>query len=238
MAADTNAPRLALGLLAAYNVVQNTLVSDRAYVPANVGATAGLLALGRRSGCTWTELGFDPATLRPGLRLGARAGAGVAVALGAAIASERARPLLLDDRAAGHTRGGAAYRAAIRFPVGTALFEEVAFRGVLEALWRRRYGPRTSGVVSAVAFGLWHLLPTYHLFPEMSVGSVAARPPQRVVAALGGAFVTGLAGVGFSWLRHRSDSITAPWLAHATYNSVAYLVARRAWQMESTVRDS
>mgnify|MGYP001811858950 CR=1 FL=1 len=229
---DKNAAWTALGAIAVYNVVQNTAISERAYVPANLAATAGLLALARRSGSTWSELGFDPAGLRPGLRLGAQAGAGAAVAVAAAIASRAARKFLLDDRANGHTSRSAAYRTAIRFPIGTALFEEVAFRGVLEGLWRRSSGPMTGRVVSAVSFGLWHLLPTYRFFPEMAVGNDGARRSERLLAALGGAVVTGVAGVGFSWLRGRPDSIAAPWLAHASYNSLAYLAARRAWQLE------
>lgn len=230
---EPDADRLALGLLAVYNVVQNTVVPERAYVPSNVAVTAGLLALARRSGCTWGDVGLDPASLGPGLRMGARAGAGVAAGLGAAIFSQRLRPLLLDDRAAGHTRRGAAYRAVIRFPLGTALFEEVAFRGVLEGLSRQRCGSKRARVVSAVSFGAWHLLPTYRLLPGMSVGSATPRRSERLVAAVGGAVLTGVAGLGFSWLRLASNSVAAPWLAHAAYNSVAYLAGRRAWQLES-----
>ena len=229
---DRSSAWAALGALAVYNVVQNTAVSERTYVPANLAAAAGLLALARRSGSTWSELGFDPGGLRPGLRLGAQAGAGAAVAVAAAIASRGARKLLLDDRANGHTSRGAAYRTAIRFPLGTALFEEVAFRGVLEGLWRRSSGPMTARVVSAVSSGVWHLLPTYRFFPEMAVGDDGARRSERLLAALGGAVATGVAGVGFSWLRGRPDSIVAPWLAHASYNSLAYLAARTAWQLE------
>lgn len=237
MDAEASAHRAALAALAVYNVVQNTVVSERAYVPANLAATAGLVTVARRSGCTWRELGLAPAAVGPGLRLGARAAAGAAVAFGVAVASEKTRRLLLDDRAAGHPRSGAVYRVAIRFPVGTALFEELAFRGVLESLWRRRHGPEASWIASAVSFGLWHIIPTYRLFSEMSVGSATASRSQRLVAALAGALVTGGAGVGFSWLRRRSNSVAAPWLAHASYNSLAYLAARRAWQMEPTDGD-
>ena len=224
----------ALGLLGVYNVVQNTVVSERAYVPANLAATAGLLTLARRAGCTWEELGLAPATFDRGLRLGAGVGAGAAAVLAATIASETTRAFLLDDRAAGHTLAGACYRASIRFPIGTALFEEVAFRGVLEALCARRHGPATSKIVSAVSFGAWHVVPTCRLFSDMSVGSAAAPRSERFAAALGGAVVTTVAGVGFGWLKRRSQSVAAPWLAHAALNSLAYLAGRKAWKMEST----
>lgn len=223
---------MTLGAIVAYNVAQNTAVSERRYVPANLAATAGLVVLARRTGSSWSELGFDPARLGPGLHLGARVGAGIAALSAAALASRSTRRFLLDDRANGHTPAGVLYRAVIRFPIGTALFEEVAFRGVLEGLWRQRSGPATARIVSAVSFGAWHLLPTYRLYPEMAVGGIGSRRSERIMAAVGGAIVTGLAGVGFSWLRAKPDSIAAPWLAHAANNSVAYLAARRAWQIE------
>lgn len=232
MEPQRNAAWAALGALVAYNVAQNTAVSERGYVPANLAATAGLLVLARRSGSSWSELGFDPAGLRPGLDLGARVGAGIAALSWAALASPSTRRFLLDDRANGHTPVGVLYRAAVRFPIGTALFEEVAFRGVLEGLWRRRSGPATARIVSAVSFGAWHLLPTYRLYPEMAVGGVGSGRSERITAALGGAIVTGFAGFGFSWLRSKPDSIAAPWIVHAANNSIAYLAARKAWQIE------
>ncbi len=232
MGTERNAAWVALGALAAYNVAQNTAVSEQRYVPANLAATAALLAFARRSGNSWPELGFDSSAVGPGLRLGGQVGLGVAAMSAAALSAQPTRRFLLDDRANGHDRTAAMYRAAVRFPLGTALFEEVAFRGVVEGLWRQRSGPTTARIVSAVSFGAWHLLPTYRLFPEMAIATSGARRSERLRAALSGAFVTGLAGVGLSWLRRRPDSIAAPWLAHAAFNSLFYLAARRAWRIE------
>jgi membrane protease YdiL (CAAX protease family) len=227
-----HAAPIALGALAAYNIVQNTAVPDRGYVAANLTATVGLLAFGRRAGSSWPELGFDSAALNPGIRLGAQVGVGTAAALSVAFAAAPTRRLLLDQRAYGHTPLSVLYRSLVRFPLGTALFEEVAFRGVLESLWQRRSGPRTARLVSAVAFGAWHLVPTYRLYPKMAVGSATPGRSERVLAALGSAVVTGLAGASFSWLRGRRDSVAAPWLAHASYNSLAFVAARLAWRLE------
>lgn len=223
---------IALGALFVYNILQNSAFGDRAYVPANLLATAGLLAFARRAGSSWPELGFDSDAFGPGISLGAQVGAGTAAALTAALAAEPTRRLLLDDRAFGHSAESVVYRSLVRFPLGTALFEEVAFRGVLESLWSRRSGSGAARVVSAVAFGAWHLLPTYRLYPGMAVGSARPGRPERVLAALGSAVLTGLAGVSFSWLRGTRDSVAAPWLAHASYNSLAFLAAWLAWHIE------
>ncbi len=223
---------VALGALATYNVVQNIVLSDRAYVPANLLTAAGLVAFGRSAGSSWADLGLDSDALRPGVQLGARVGVGTAAALTAALASAPTRRRLLDQRAYGHSAASVAYRSLIRFPVGTALFEEIAFRGVLESLWKRRAGPDAARLVSAVAFGAWHLLPTYRLYPGMAVGSATPRRSEKAVAALGSAVVTGLAGLSFSWLRGRGNSVAAPWLAHASYNSLAFVAAWLAWRIE------
>jgi membrane protease YdiL (CAAX protease family) len=66
----------------------------------------------------------------------------------------------------------------------------------------------------------------------MAVGSAAPRRSERVLAALGSAVLTGVAGASFSWLRNKRDSVAAPWLAHASYNSLAFVAAWLAWRIE------
>ena len=75
--------------------------------------------------------------LRAGLRLGAVAAAPVVVAFGVAALTPATRPLLDDQRVAGLDRRQLAYQVLLRIPVGTVAWEEVAFRGVLQAALRR-----------------------------------------------------------------------------------------------------
>ena len=223
---------VALGILAAYNVVQNLLVPDRAYVPANLAVTSGLVAYARWSGLSSADMGLGAGQMRDGVIVGGSIFAAAAVLGAAALRVPGIHPWLLDERARGHGRREAVARSVVRFPLGTALFEEVAFRGVLEALWRRRSGPSSARLVTAAAFGAWHLIPTFRLFPGMAGGRRQATLGERTLAAVTGALVTGLWSFGFSLLREGSGSVAAPWLAHAGYNVVSYLAARRAWQRE------
>src|SRR5689334_12508238 len=55
------------GLVLAYGAASQRLVPPRATVPANLTAAAGAVLLARRFGCTWAELGLDPAQLATGL---------------------------------------------------------------------------------------------------------------------------------------------------------------------------
>ncbi len=225
----------ALGALGAYNLVQNLVIPEAGYVASNLVAITGLIALARRSGMSYADIGLGSARLRSGLGLGGLVAAGVGSAFMGAARSGRFDRWLLDERARGHGRAGAAYRSLVRFPVGTALFEELAFRGVLDGLWRRRGGDRVAGAVTAIAFGAWHLVPTYRLYPGMGLGTGAqASRSERAWAALGGAVATAASGYGFTWLRRRSGSVGAPWLAHAAYNVGGYLAGRRAWQRSSS----
>jgi len=59
--------------------------------------------------------------------------------------------------------GGAFLTAFLLIPLGTVLFEEVAFRGVLWGLLRRGRGTVTATAVSSALFGLWHVLPSLGL---------------------------------------------------------------------------
>ena len=51
-----------------------------------------------------------------------------------------------------------AYESLARIPVGTAVFEEVAFRGVLPGLIARTTTEPAAVGLSSLLFGLWHVL--------------------------------------------------------------------------------
>jgi membrane protease YdiL (CAAX protease family) len=128
--------------------------------------------------------------------------------------------LFADDRVLGVGTAGLLFHTLVRIPLGTALFEEVAFRGVLPALGRRVLTPLRANLLAATLFGLWHLLPT----ASVATGNagVAGIPDEIVLA--GGVVGTAAAGLGFSWLRDRRG-LAAPVLLHATVNSAAFAVA-------------
>lgn len=215
-----------------YNLVQNLLLPRAAYVPANLAMSAGLVALARRYGCSWGDLGLDPADFRIGARLGS-IGAGVAggaVLVGAAHPSTRKH--FLDERARGQAGPDLAYQSLVRFPLGTALFEEVAFRGVVFGVWRCSGSSRPAAAAAeAGLFALWHLIPTWRELGGNPVGSRLASGKARVGAALSGAALTGVAALGFDWMRERTGSLVAPWLTHTVFNVASYLAGALIWRL-------
>lgn len=222
--------RAALAILTLHNLVQNHLLNERGYVTGNLAVTGLLVGLGRTAGLSWKDMGLDPNRITAGIRLGSRV-SGVAVT-GALIAliNPITRSLLRDERARVASGGEIGQRMLLRFPIGTALFEEVAFRGVLPAMLQRRHRPATAHLLSAGAFAVWHLIPTSRALAGNPLHLVISksRHAQYVIA---GSAAAGAFGLAFSALRRRADSVAAPWLAHAALNSVSFLAGVAAWEL-------
>jgi membrane protease YdiL (CAAX protease family) len=211
-------------VLAAYNNAGGESPGRQRWYPVtNLGATGVLLAAAAASGLTAADLGLTRDRVPAGLRCAAGPAAALATAWLAVAATPATRPVLADRRITGLTWPQVAYQVTVRIPVGTVLWEETAFRGVLQAALRRVLpGPAAIAVTSSV-FGIWHIRPTIAALRinEVETGSRAGW--ARVAAA-----VAGTAAVGglLSGFRHRSGSLAAPVLLHLTANCGAALAAR------------
>jgi membrane protease YdiL (CAAX protease family) len=198
------------------------------YVPGNVAATALLLGAARADGIPWQDLGFDRGRLREGWRWGGLGSAAVAAGYAIGLTVLAVRPLLADARVAGADGGEVAYQVLIRIPLGTVLWEETAFRGVLLAALLRVLPPRTAVGISAAVFGLWHIRPT---LDATAANDLASGLPGRTAAVLSGCVGTAAAGVLFTGLRMRSGSLLAPVLVHAAANCLGLLAAAAAHRL-------
>jgi membrane protease YdiL (CAAX protease family) len=222
-------------LLGAWNNVVVTRLPGypASYVPGNVAATALLLSAARAEGIPWRQLGFDPGRLREGWRWGGLGSAAVAAGYSIGLTVRALRPLLADARVAGADGGEIAYQVLFRIPLGTVLWEETAFRGVLLAALLRVVPLRTAIGISAAVFGLWHVRPT--------LGATAANDltngwPGRTAAVLSGGVLTAAAGVLFTGLRIRSGSLLAPVLVHAATNCLGMVAAAAAHRLDRSSR--
>lgn len=213
------------GSLVAWSATANLGLGDLLYVPRNLLLTGGLLLFARRWGLTADELGLGRARLRPGLCWGTGSVGVVAVVVGAGVAlADVIGPvaaLLADERAA---LTGTALAAAVlvRIPLGTAVFEEVAFRGVLRALARPCWSPTRAALWSSAVFGLWHVAPT---IVALRANDVEPASTAGLGAIAGAVLTTTVAGLVFDQLRARSGSLVAPILAHWATNAIGLLAA-------------
>jgi uncharacterized protein len=212
------------GVLAAYNNTGGeSPYRQRWYPVTNLGAAGVLLAAAAASGLTAAELGLTRERVPAGLRCAAGPAAALAAGWLTLAATPATRPVLADRRITGLTWPQVAYQVTVRIPVGTVLWEETAFRGVLQAALGRVLPTPAAIAVTSGVFGIWHIQPT---IAALGINGVA--PGSRAGWAGVTAAVAGTAAIGglLSWFRQRSGSLSAPVLLHLTANCGAALAAR------------
>lgn len=200
-------------LIPAYNV---------AYVPLSILMALVLMLVATRNGLTSADLGLERTSVTSGLRWGAGAAVVAAVLIGIGVAVPTFNRFFDDARVQDMSLGLLAYRALVRIPLGTALLEEFAFRGFLFGAWRRIARPVGAALGSSLVFGLWHIRPSIEL---LDTNGIAMASAGRLGAITGAVAATTLAGLVFCWLRVRSGSLLAPYLAHTAANSLALVGA-------------
>jgi len=217
-------------VLGAYNnVIHRHPWHHRRYVALNACATGATVAVAAASGLTAADMGFGRAEWSPGwLGIGAAALVGAGWIVVAAVPATR--PVLNDKRITSLDGRAVAYQAAVRIPIGTVLWEETAFRGVLQAALRRIL-PETAAIAATSAvFGVWHIRPTLQALRANGLASDRRQATARVAA---GVAATAAGGALLSWLRARSGSLAAPVLLHLATNSGGQVAA---WAVASLGR--
>jgi len=218
----TVSTRMVVGLVAAMavsDIVGNVLAPEAARVPVKLGILVALLVWARSSvGLSWDELGLAREHLAAGLRLGGVAAATVAAVIAVLVVDPTTRSAFESSDIANASTTRQVLMVLVVIPLGTVLFEETIFRGVLLGVLLRASTQRTAVIVSSVLFGFWHVLPAL----SDASGKSGATTVGVVVGTVG---ITTAAGVLFAWLRLRSQSLAAPVLAHIATNSLAYIGA-------------
>jgi len=185
-----------------------------------------LLALSRRSGLSWDDLGLARHSWRRGALVAVGSVALVAAVYGTAAALPATRLAFLDARYQ-LSVGRALFTALVAVPFGTVLLEEIAFRGVLMGLLTRRRGARWGLGVSSGLFGAWHVLPSLGLGDVNAAvrGIAGGGDLGRLLAVAGAVAFTAIAGVLLGELRRRSGSLLASAGLHWAVNGVGVIVA-------------
>ncbi|MGH2705695.1 MAG: CPBP family glutamic-type intramembrane protease [Actinomycetota bacterium] len=212
---------LAFGLVS-YNNLLNLWppFSGGLYVPCNALLGLGLFVMATGPlDLSLRILGM--AGTRPG---GVLLGAGLGLAAAAVPFLALRFPLgaagLADRRLAGISSRQLLYRVLLRVPVGTAALEEIAFRGVLLALWLPQ-GARLAAVASSAGFAIWHIVPTRNLVLANRPGAAPATVLAAVVAGVAAAFAAGLALAGL----RLELGLVAAFALHAVLNGASTVAA-------------
>lgn len=227
----------ALGVVLLALVVVNVWVHvgpRRAHLVTGPLAAAVLLLVGRVAGLAWADMGLGRHTLVRGLLYAGVTAAAVAVFYVVAVSIPFMRGAFRDTR---YQVGlpSALYTTFVAIPLATVIFEECAFRGVLWALLARDGDVATATAVSAVLFGLWHVLPALDLVRTNTAVHGAGAPSRSrlLVTVLATVVFTTVAGLLFAELRRRSGSLIAPMGLHWATNGLGVLAAARVWAISS-----
>lgn len=185
-----------------------------------------LLALARGAGLNADDLGIGRRSWRRGAAYALVCVSVVAVGYAVAALLPATRPAFLDTRYR-NSPGAAMTAALLVVPLSTVLFEEVAFRGVLWVLLRRRAGAARATLVSSGLFGLWHVLPSLRLNRVNPAVAQIVGPDRtgQVLAVAGAVVFTTAAGALLCELRRRSGSLLAPAGLHWAVNGLGILTA-------------
>jgi len=212
-------------LLAAATFLANRVLPGWAYPLCGATAAGLLIALAWWARLSPSAIGLDPRHLRRALLVGL-AGLGlVGLGFGIALVVPALRSMFMDARVGSPGFTQLLWLALIRIPLGTVLIDEIAFRGVLPALFgadaRWRWGPV---LAAAALFGLWHALPSLALTRNAMVHQTLGGLPIIAVSALAMLAAAG-AGVFLHWWRHTGRGVAASMLVHLATNSGGLVIA-------------
>lgn len=210
-----------LALLVATNVLLSAVGPSWAYLPVILSASIVAVVMARRAGVSRDDLGLTANEARRSLVVGSSIGAAIAAFVFASLAVPGLRDLFVDDRYADLGAAGLAYQALVRIPLGTAVGEELLFRGVALGIGLSRWSVSVATAVSSALFGLWHILPALDSHTSNSVAT-GVPIPLLIMATVG---ITGLAGAGLAALRIRTGHVAAPIVVHAALNTSALVAA-------------
>lgn len=209
----------------AYGYIIARYLPPRHYVLTNLLTAAGSLLYALTVGASWSDLGLAPSRWLSGLLVGLLISVPILLIIIGVASIPVFRGLFTHEPARHSSSRMTLFELTVRIPFGTALSEEVLFRSVLLGLLLSVYSNDVAVPVSAILFGLWHVMPTLeNLRRNDSFNEfIKEQRHRRIASFLLTIFITILAGVGFGCLRLWTGSVVTPWIVHTCINSVAVL---------------
>ncbi len=218
-------PLLLVGAaLIVINIVNNRVAPQTHYLLWAFVGSVVLLAIGLLDGNDFTDMGLGFSYLFPGLIWASASIAGVTLVYLIGSIFKKTREVFADDRIGSLSGGRLLFQSLVEVPLGTVLLEEIAFRAVLFSMLARRFDLTTTIVISAIVFGLWHILPSFGTHEDNpALGNVVGSGRRgNIRAILASVLTTTLAGLLFTVMRIFSGSVLAPMGFHWATNGLGY----------------
>lgn len=208
-------------LIVSYGALLSFVLPKKSHIILNILFAGGAICVGVLSGLSLSAMGLAPSLLISGSLYAL----GIIVILIALIYVASRLPVINrffeNEAFSSVSKKRLAYEAGFRVPLGTALIEEVLFRGLLLGLLMINYPPINSLIISSIVFGLWHIFPTVNQLEANQAAKdlVAGKRGRRFWSILSVVATTSLAGFCFGLLRLWSGSLITPWLVHWAINA-------------------
>lgn len=219
-AAAGNARRGALGLGVGIALYGNAFAVADWLTQLPLGGTVGGLLLGltaatlaRRAAPSWpTDLGLTGRGLGPSLVRGGLLGLVMGLPGLVYLLWPGLSPVALEHtELVGLTWPGFLALALLKIPFATALAEELAFRGLLQARLRAAFGPGQAILLGALIFTAWHFAVS---FTTLQDTNLATEPGLAALSYLGQNLAVLAAGLVWGLLRERSGNLWGCVLSH------------------------
>lgn len=212
-------------LIVCYGALLSYTLPKQAHIGLNLTLAAIAVVVGVLSGLSLEAMGLAPSALLSGVMHAI--GIVALIVLGVFIASKL--PIVghffANETFISASKKRVFYEAGFRVPLGTALLEEVLFRGLLLGLLLQNNSVGMALLVSSVVFGLWHIFPTVNQLEanQAAKDMVAGKSGRRILSVVAVVATTTIAGICFGFLRIWSGSLITPWLVHWAINASGIL---------------
>lgn len=208
-------------LILLYSTVLGRLVPKKYHLYLNIGIAAVAITLGLAFGLSLENMGLALDRILPGIYWAFIVSVAIIAIMLIISTIPFLRRFFLGDNLSHADGKFMAFEAAVRIPLGTALVEEILFRGVLLGLLLQHHTTAEALLISAAIFGLWHIFPTIDSIKSNAVAAkaIAHKTPRAAGSVIGVVIITFVAGLFFGWLKILANSIVSPWLVHWSINA-------------------
>jgi len=187
-------------LILLYSTVLAKSVPTKYHLYLNISITALAILLGFSFGLNVEQMGLALGKILPGIFIAFAAVVVIVLFTSIVATIPVLRRFFLGDNLAHASGKLITYEATIRVPFGTALIEEVLFRGVLLGLLLQHNSSLVAILISAIIFGLWHIFPTIAMLENNKILAKANKDLRRrkYGSIIGVVLITASAGVVFA----------------------------------------
>jgi membrane protease YdiL (CAAX protease family) len=210
-----------------YGTILARFIPRKAHISSNLLAALATIAFGLFLGLSLPQMGLTLSGVKSIIIISALTTGAIFLATLAVSFLPFLRHIFLGESFANARVRKVFFEAGFRIPLGTALVEEILFRGVLLGILLQSYSPLVSSIIAATVFGLWHIAPSINSIESNT--AVQERMRTKSLRAKGSVagivLVTFTAGMFFNWLRIISGTILTTWLVHWAINSSGALAS-------------